>query len=569
MLTNPFPFLRLRRWLLQAALLALLCACVSGCSDGNRSEPIDAEPPVVRCPYGAPETGGTVVYVAASGTDDDSCGASTATPCASIGRGIAQCGAAGCAVAVRHGIYPTTASITLRDAVSVHGSCLFGDEPDLHYRTVIDAAPPAGMPAIDATGINSATVVSGLLVLGKDETAPGEASVAMRLRASKGLALQSVTLSAGRGGDGAPGSSASGGAGGDGGSPAGWSSSDYGAAGLACPSRPDAARGKGGTGREAVRFIADACGIDCNCRAVPSALPASELAGQDSGAAKGGSKGRDGDFGGNCTGRARPDPAPGNGETGLNGHIGDCSQAGGQTAPGPNDMGNIIVGRWTGTTGDQGGDGGTGSGGGSGGGGGYGIYLPFGAQGALFYGFPGGGGGGGGCGGPGGAGGQQGGASISLILADSSIGNLASGANIISGPGGKGGAGGGGGLGGPGGAGGLPYNGRQTSTRYVLFPDVMMPGFGGMGAKGGAGGAGAGGAAGSGGPSIGIALVGNSTDPGPDAIHAGQAGMPGKGGSGTANPLEPGSANSQCRSADGKDGLPGTAVATARFQEGS
>jgi len=567
--TNLFPFRQLPRWLLQAALPALLCVSVSGCSDGNRSERIDAEPPVVRCPFGAPETGGTVIYVAAGGTDSDSCGTSTATPCATIGRGIAQCGAAGCAVAVRHGIYLTTASITLRDAVSVHGSCLFDDEPDMHYRTVIDAAPPAGMPAIDATGINSATSVSGLLVMGKDETAPGEASVAMRVRASKGLSLQSVTLSAGRGGDGAPGSSSTGGAGGDGGSPAGWSSSDYGAAGLACPSRPDAARGNGGTGREAVRFTVDACGVDCNCRAVSSALPASELAGQDSGAAKGGGKGRDGDFGGNCTGRANPDPTPGNAGIGLNGQIGDCSQTGGQTAPGPNAMGNIAVGRWTGTIGDRGGDGGTGSGGGGGGGGGYGIYLPFGAQGALFYGFPGGGGGGGGCGGAGGGGGQQGGASIALILADSSIGNLASGANIISGPGGNGGTGGSGGLGGRGGAGGLPYNGRQTSTPYVFFKAAVMPGFGGMGGMGGAGGAGAGGAAGSGGPSIGIALVGNSTDPGQEKIYTGQAGVPGKGGSGMTNPIEPASANSQCRSADGEGGLPGTAVATTRFQEGS
>lgn len=564
-----FPFRRLPRWLLQAARPALLCAAISACSDGNRSESISAEPPVVRCPYGAPESGGTVVYVAASGTDSDSCGTSLASPCASIGRGIAQCGAAGCAVAVRHGLYPTTASITLRDAVSVHGSCLFGDEPDMRYRTVIDAAPPPGMPAIDATGINSATALSGLLVLAKDETTPGEASVAMRVRASKGLTLQSVTLSAGRGGNGAPGSSATGGTGGDGGSPAGWSSSDYGAAGLACPSRPDNARGKGGTGREAVRFTVDACGVDCNCRAVQSATPAGELAGQDSGAAKGGAKGQDGDFGGNCTGRASANPTPGNGGTGLNGQIGDCSQTGGQADSGPSAIGDITVGRWTGRTGDRGGDGGAGSGGGSGGGGGYGIYLPFGAQGALYYGFPGGGGGGGGCGGPGGGGGQQGGASIALILADSSIGDLEGGATIIAGPGGNGGAGGAGGLGGPGGAGGLPYSGRQTSTPYVFFKAAVMPGFGGMGARGGAGGAGAGGAAGSGGPSIGIALLGNATDPGQRGIYAGQAGMPGKGGSGIANPAEPGSANSQCRSADGGDGSPGAGFATARFQEGS
>jgi len=551
------------------ALLALLV--LAGCGSGTDSPGTvrQADAPAALCPYGDAGTASAVILVSPDGSDSDSCGGSAETACATIAAAIGRCSVAGCAVAVRHGLYPTTQTILLRDAVSVHGSCRFGDEPDYHYRTVIEAAPPAGMPAIDANGINSRTIVSGLLVLGKDETAPGEASVAMRARASNGLILQSVTLFAGHGGDGAQGSTLAGGPGGDGGTPAGWSLSDYGAAGQACPSRPDATRGNGGAGRETVRFTASNCGTDCICQAIPSTQPAGSLAGQNSGAATGGVNGRDGNFGGNCAGRVQPNPTPGNGESGANGRIGDCSQDGGATGPDLADLGNITAGRWAGTIAGKGGDGGSGSGGGGGGGGGYGVFLPFGDTGKMYYGFPAGGGGGGGCGGPGGGGGQQGGASIALILVDSTISNLFNGANIIPGPGGNGGAGGSGGHGGPGGMGGLRYEGRQVSTPFVFYDGVVMPGFGSMGGKGGAGGAGAGGAGGSAGPSIGIALVGNSTDPGQGTIQADQAGMPGKGGAGISNPREDGSANSQCRSADGMGGLSSGAYATARFKEGT
>lgn len=554
------------RQFLWLALLAL-----AGCGSGSSSQDSNrlADAPPVLCPYGDIGTARTVIFVSPDGSDNDDCGGGAETACATIGAAIARCSVADCAVAVRHGLYRITETIVMRDAVSVHGSCRFGDEPDHHYRTVIEASPPAGMPAIDANGINFSTIVSGLLVLGKDETAPGEASVAMRARASNGLILQSVTLFAGRGGDGAQGNTTAGAPGGNGGTPAGWSASDYGAGGMACPSRPDATSGNGGAGRETVRFTASKCFVDCDCQAIASTQPAGAFVGQSSGAAIGGGNGRDGNFGGNCTGRVQSNPTPGNGGVGANGQVGDCSQAGGETGPGLTDIGNITLGRWAGAIAGKGGDGGNGSGGGGGGGGGYGAYVPAFLPKALFYGFAGGGGGGGGCGGPGGGGGQQGGASIALLLVDSTISNLFNGANIIPGPGGNGGAGSSGGLGGSGGMGGLPYSGRQISTPFVDYNGVVMPGFGSMGGKGGAGGAGAGGAGGSAGPSIGVALVGNSTDPGPGVIYGDQAGVPGKGGSGTSNPSEDGSANSQCRSADGKSGLASGAYATVRFEEGS
>jgi hypothetical protein len=96
-----------------------------------------------------------------------------------------------------------------------------------------------------------------------------------------------------------------------------------------------------------------------------------------------------------------------------------------------------------------------------------------------------------------------------------------------------------------------------------------MPGAGASGGNGGAGGASAGGAGGNGGPSFGVALLGNTPDPGPTGTYAGTPGAPGKHGDGQANPVAPGNVNSQCRSADGQDGLPGIAAPLVRYVEAS
>ncbi|MET0961681.1 MAG: hypothetical protein ABWY05_02530 [Noviherbaspirillum sp.] len=203
---------RASHFLFLSVLLCLTIAVLQGCGGGDDPRPagtaIRATAPAARCPGPKLADRSTVIHVAATGADSESCGDRPETACATISRGIARCPVSGCAVAVRHGLYPTSATIRLRDAVSVHGSCRFGAELECHYRTVIAAAPPAGEPAIDAAGISSATELSGIVVLGKDETAPGEASIAMRISASRGLVLAALMLSSGRGGDGAPGAAA-------------------------------------------------------------------------------------------------------------------------------------------------------------------------------------------------------------------------------------------------------------------------------------------------------------------------------------------------------------------------
>jgi hypothetical protein len=547
-------------------LLLILTAVLQGCGgDGQApgaATAVRGEEALASCP-GADLAGSkTLVYVATSGADSDSCGDKPATACASIGKGIARCAVAGCAVVVQHGLYSTSASISLRDAVSVHGSCRFGDEPERYYRTVIAAAPAAGMPAIDGAGINSATLLSGIVVLGKNETAAGEASIAMRVRASKGLALQGVTLAAGRGGDGAAGASGNGGPGGAGRAPDSQNSVGYG--GQACPANPPPSGGDGGMGRVINQFTVRNCVFDCDCFAVPPDQQPADTAGKDAGHARGGASSANGSMGGNCS--TRPNLTPGPGGAGLPGEIGDCSAAGGTAALAS--TGGFAGGRWLAASGGQGGRGGTGSGGGGGGAGGFSVYIPVVGPIETYPGYAGSGGGGGGCGAPGGQGGQQGGASIALVLIDATLPGVAAGSLLVPGPGGNGGAGGIGGIGGPGGNGAAANNPPKVTRQYG-FINIAMPGFGNAGGNGGDGGASAGGAGGNGGPAIGVALLGNSPDPGPTGAYAGTPGAPGKHGAGQANPVAPGNVNSQCRSADGQEGLPGIAAPLVRYTEAS
>ena len=83
----------------------------------------------------------SLVYVSPQGNDVAGCGKTNAAACQSIQQGIEQCGAAGCGVLVRHRRYATAATIHMRDAVNVVGSCRFDGEANHRYRIVIDAAP--------------------------------------------------------------------------------------------------------------------------------------------------------------------------------------------------------------------------------------------------------------------------------------------------------------------------------------------------------------------------------------------------------------------------------------------
>ena len=542
-------------------LACLVAACGSG-SDSDASGSVGGPTrPIVGAPgpQSAPATCAgadlsglkSAIYVKSSGTDGPSCGTATANACKTIQQGINNCAVGGCGVLVRHGLYPTQATITLRDAVSVYGSCRFDSEADRKYRTTVQASPAPGTPAASAASINTATTFSAIVVLGKDETANGTASIAMAVNSSKGLTISNVTLAAGRGGDGATAPVQGAGGGDDGVAASGPLSG--GAGGNACSANPPpsgvAGGGRGADSNKiytAHHFFWAYCRNDNSAGTGPNGQN-----GQASGAASGGAGGPPGISG--CACDDAPNFNPGSAPTASPGNPGVCAVSG-MTLAGA--WGSLSSASWLPSLGGAGLAGAVGSGGGGGGGGGY--SANYNDNDGDISGYAGGGGGGGGCGGPGGAGGQQGGASIALALANAVVAGISSQQNsLIPGPAGHGGSGAQGASGGPGGAGQLGWRGfdRQQGS----CGSMPAPGSGGQGGWGGAGGAGSGGAGGNGGPSIGIALVAGAPAPASTAgIYAGSPGAAGAKGAGGQNA-------GQCKAADGSDGMQGGSALSIDF----
>ena len=497
----------------------------------------------------------SAIYVAPGGSDSTSCGRTAALPCASIHQGIDNCARAGCGVLVRYGRYKTTATISLKDGVSIYGSCHFNGAPVANsaaarYRTVIEAAPAAGSPALNGDAINLPTVVSDLVIVGKDEAETGITSIAsivMVASHSRGITMTGSTLVAGKGGPGVPGRSLQAGPGGPGYSNKGLG---QGHGGVACPATNTDGIGDGGQGGNYNNPGISDCNYTCNCTSDPKSVG---TAGQDSGPVKGGAGGGSGGAGCGC---ARVNDAP-PGRPGTPGNAGSCSNQGGQ--PG-SPFGSFQGAKWTASVGGTGAPGAVGSGGGGGGGGGPAVNSDDSYQ--QYPGQPGGGGGGGGCGGPGGTGGGQGGASIALVLVDSIIAGVPEPNSLIPGPGGTGGVGGVGGIGGVGGAGAVGGDGYRPYDPWYISPNVCSfngnAGDGGPGGAGGRGGPGSGGAGGNGGPSLGIVLSGSPNPGSASGIYAGLPGpggaTGGKGGFGEYRPTP-------CNGADGANGLPGGSAA--------
>jgi hypothetical protein len=199
-----------------AAVIVLSAASCGGGGGGDSAQPpapgirVGAEAPSALCSGADLSKLTSSVYVSTQGADGAGCGQTTKTACQTLQQGIANCAASGCGVIARHGLYPTSATLALRDGVNVYGGCRFDGEADRRYRTVIRANPAPGLPALAASSINSATTVHGLVVIGKDETAgvwgtSHTASIAMTVSDSTGLTLTGSVLSAGKGGDGADG----------------------------------------------------------------------------------------------------------------------------------------------------------------------------------------------------------------------------------------------------------------------------------------------------------------------------------------------------------------------------
>jgi hypothetical protein len=492
------------------------------------------------------------ISVSTLGQDGPGCGVSWAAACATIAQGIANCNVP-CAVLVRHGRYSANATIALRDGVSVYGGCSLGEPPN-HFRTVIEANPAPGTPALSATNINSTTLVHGIVVVGKDETANGTASIAMAVTASKGLTLANSIFAAGKGGDGAEGGTTQAQPGGAGQVGNGGSGGTGGAAGPNCPSNRTSSAGDGGNGGDGLQGYTSGCFITCPCQ-YPNLAASLGHQGIASGPATGGVGGGRVYGGIFCTGPGWNDEF--DGRPGAFGQAGSCGAQGG--AASSVNFGSPRGASWVPGAGGAGGAGSVGAGGGGGGGGGFCVGFVDGIYSQFVQGKPGGGGGGGGCGGNGGSGGEQGGASISLMLVNSTVAGVPNQNSLIPGPGGRGGTGGLGGPGGPGGSSGPSQPAGPTTVSGWGYSQ-LCPAKSGDGGPGGQGGAGGGGAGGNGGPSIGIALVGGSPDPGRPGIYFGLAGAPGARGPGGQNASQPVVQPNPCKAADGADGIFGGAA---------
>lgn len=554
------------------ALACLMAACNSGDDDGSgRPQP----GPVVGVP--APEVAvcgaadlsalKTRVHVSPQGSDGAGCGQTGATACKTIQQGIANCAAAGCGVLVRWGLYPTSATIELRDAVNVYGGCLFDGETARGYRTTVQASPAPGTPAVSASGIHTATLFSGIVVIGKNETAAGAASLTMVVADSKGLALSQTVLVSGTGGDGENGGAAAAAAPGQDGLDGNFGdipsmSGGAGAGGQACNGSTTA--GAGGTGADYRLLDASGCFATCKCRPYQGGSGSN---GADAGNVKGGAGGGAGDNGRRCDGTHGEVAGPG--VQGVAGAPGACAASAGVAAANP--WGSLGPAGWSPGVGGTGAAGDMGSGGGGGGAGGVCVNILFPDGNSLnSNGMPGGGGGGGGCGGPGGQGGQQGGASIPLLLSGSALGGVDASLSLVAGPPGRGGHGGSGGTGGSGGQGGsTPFrksNPPMTACKYLNNVNAGYGGDGGPGGDGGRGGAGSGGPGGSGGASIGVALRAASTAPTTAIVYPPlPGGTGGSGGAGGQNAPIPDVDPSPCGGAYGQAGLQGGSAAIMDF----
>ncbi|RCW69499.1 pentapeptide repeat-containing protein [Pseudorhodoferax soli] len=545
------------RRLAARAAAAVLATLLAACSDGGITAP--GHGPQIGADQAACDADtsrlGTRVYVdsRAGAGAGDGCGASPATACPTVQQGIAACDAGGtCGVLVRHGLYPTSATIELRPGVHVFGACRFGGEPDRGYRSLVQASPAPGTPALRADGVNVTTTVAGLTVLGKNESAPSTASVTLLVSESRGLVLAGTSLIGGRGGDGAAGALVPAALGGGRGQNA---TSRYGGGvgGLGCPAQPPPDYlGLGGFGADANRLQTyhGAFSVGCTVALQGTEIGPTGQDGRGSASAAGGTGGQAGTSGCSCSDApanvAGAAPQAGNGRPGL------C----GATVPAQGDAwGSLSRAGWSPNQGAPGLPGDLGGGGGGGGGGGFsaGRYQNM----YDISGYAGGGGGGGGCGGPGGVGGLQGGASIALVLAGASAIDIAQHNRIVAGAGGAGGQGGHGGQGGPGGQGAFGWEGGD---QYQSQCSAAAPGSGGRGGDGGAGGSGSGGGGGNGGPSIGIARVAGAVLPADrSSVLAGQPGSAGRGGEPSpASDCAPGSGS-------GSDGRAGGSAAVADF----
>jgi len=430
----------------------------------------------------------SVVYVRPTGIDGKDCGKSRSLPCATIAAGISSCTPPGCGVLVYHEQYHLTATIQVREDVSVYGGCLPGiSGPE--YRSDV-FAPEGGTPVLNAGKIINywnPTIIQNLALRGSAASGKTAApSITVTLRDSFNISFVNCTLYSNRGADGADGGArpAPAAKGGDG-APGGYND----AAGGTSPCGGGAG-GKGGGPMSVTVYNKNSCSGSCpnlgfaSCQGVPG-----QVVNRDDPRANGGEPGTE-----SCSSCVKKKEEAA-GKDGGQGRPGSC---GGSFKLYPSSGGSdgfmddgvpVWIASWRN-------DGGSGDPGNGGGGGGAGGYKAGACSKTTYYGNQGGGGGAGGCAGSGGKSGQQGGASFTILASTTYpeqrlpfLSVWFKGCRLVGGHGGNGGKGTEGGAGGYGGAGGAGGTSQGGGT-------------GGKGGKGGDGGWGGAGGGGNGGPSV-------------------------------------------------------------------
>lgn len=120
------------------------------------------------------------IHVAANGQDNDSCGSTANTACATIPKGLSRCTANGCGVLVAFGQYALSSSLVLRNGVALYGGCVPTGKSSVGLKSLI-RAPLGGVPAAMALYIDTATRVEGFKLHGSPASQAGTASVAFQV----------------------------------------------------------------------------------------------------------------------------------------------------------------------------------------------------------------------------------------------------------------------------------------------------------------------------------------------------------------------------------------------------
>ena len=389
----------------------------------------------------------TSIFVSPDGNDSAN-GLTPDTAVATIAQGIVRANSSGRANILMVGAAYAGGTLNLPSGKSLYG----GYSANFRSRSATRAVySSTASVALRIQNISSAINIDSVDFSTPNQGTNGWTAALIIDNAGSHVSIARSNITAGAGGVGSNGSSGSTGARGGNGSSVG-NSKTGGAAG-------SGGGGRGGDGRDEASGLSGAAGSVNNATA--------------------GTGGR-GANGGGCADGDADDG--GNGGRGGNAGRGSSGSAG-------NAIGSRSDTAWTPSNGTSGGTGGRGGGGGGGGaGGGEDCVVAFVC---IFCGTGRGGGGGGGAGGTAGTGGTGGGASIGILLTDSTVNlEFTTVRSSNGGNGGRGGDGGAGGSGGDGGAGGSNSSGSD--------------GDGGTGGRGGDGGAGGCGGGGGGGPSIAI-----------------------------------------------------------------